>query len=125
MANSACATTDGNVMCGLPDAHGKSACGCNQPITTKTAQTTIPETARADITETKRDVQSAVAFGFGCVASPCCTPLYIPLLLLVFAGTPFAAWLGANVGWVYGALTLLSVVGFGLAWRWRARKKIL
>lgn len=122
MADSSCTTTDGNVMCGLPDANGVSACGCSQPTTTKTAQTTILETARTDSAETKRDVPSLVAFIVGCVASPCCTPLYVPLVLFVFAGTPVAAWLGANVGWVYGVLTLLSVVSFGLALWWRTQK---
>lgn len=124
MGNSSCTTTDGSVMCGLPDANGVSACGCSQPTAKNFSPITIVETLRADPTESKRDVQSIVAFAIGCVTSPCCTLLYVPLVLLVFAGTPIAVWLGANLGWVYGALTLLSVLSFGLALWWRAKKPI-
>ncbi len=57
-------------------------------------------------------------FGVAYVASPCCTPLIVPLVIALLAGTPLAAWLTAHLGWVYGGLTLLSVVSLGLGFHW-------
>ena len=65
----------------------------------------------------KRSLHSVAMFGVACLTSPCCTPLYVPLLLGLAAGTPLAAWLGHNLGWVYGGLTLISVISFVLALR--------
>ena len=48
--------------------------------------------------------------GVACVTSPCCTPLFVPLGLALLAGTPAAVWLSANLGWVYGGLTLVSII---------------
>jgi hypothetical protein len=44
--------------------------------------------------------------GLGCLTSPCCTPFVVPLVLAL------------RVGWVYGALTLVSILRFVLAIRW-------
>lgn len=63
-------------------------------------------------------VRAAVMFAVACVASPCCTPFIVPLVLALLAGTPLAAWLGSNLGWVYGGLTLISVISFVVAFRW-------
>jgi membrane protein implicated in regulation of membrane protease activity len=63
-------------------------------------------------------IRSGVMFIIACVASPCCTPLIVPIGLALLAGTPVAVWASANLGWVYGGLTLLSVVSFVLAFRW-------
>ena len=67
-------------------------------------------------------IRSGVMFIIACVASPCCTPLFVPLAISLLAGTPIALWLSANVGWVYGGLTLISIVGFVLAFRWMGQK---
>jgi hypothetical protein len=67
-------------------------------------------------------IRSGVMFVIACVASPCCTPLIVPLGLALLAGTPVAVWASANLGWVYGGLTLLSVVTFVLAFRWLGQK---
>ena len=56
--------------------------------------------------------------GLGCLTSPCCTPFVVPLVLTLLGGTPFAVWLALRVGWVYGALTLVSILRFVLAIRW-------
>lgn len=62
-------------------------------------------------------------FAVSCAISPCCTPLYLPLVLAALAGTPLALWLGANLGWVYGVLSVASVVSLGFALRkWNARE---
>ena len=69
-----------------------------------------------------KKIRSGVMFGIACVASPCCTPLIVPLGLSLLAGTPVALWLSANVGWVYGGLTLLSIASFVLVYRWMGQK---
>ena len=69
-----------------------------------------------------KKIRSALAFGVACIASPCCTPIIVPLALALLAGTPVAVWASANLGWVYGGLTLISIVGFVLAYRWMGQK---
>lgn len=69
-----------------------------------------------------KKIRSGVMFVIACVASPCCTPLYVPLGLALLAGTPVAAWLSAYVGWIYGGLTLLSIVSLVLGFRWMRQK---
>ncbi len=67
-------------------------------------------------------IRSGVMFGVACIASPCCTPILVPIALALLAGTPVAVWLSANIGWVYGGLTLLSVVSLVLGVRWMGQK---
>lgn len=66
-------------------------------------------------------MRSGVMFVVACFISPCCTPLIVPVILSLLAGTPIAVWLGQNIGWVYGGLTLLSAVSFVLAFRWMSK----
>jgi hypothetical protein len=61
--------------------------------------------------------QAIFMFVLGCITSPCCTPLIVPLGLSMLVGTPAAIWLGHNLGWVYGALTLVSIASFVIAFR--------
>ncbi len=65
-----------------------------------------------------KKIRSGLVFGVACIASPCCTPLILPLGLALLAGTPVAIWASANLGWVYGGLTLISIASFVLAYRW-------
>ena len=65
-----------------------------------------------------KKIRSGFMFVVACIASPCCTPLIVPLGLALLAGTPVAVWASANLGWVYGGLTLLSVVSLVLGLRW-------
>lgn len=67
-------------------------------------------------------IRSGVMFGVACIASPCCTPILMSISLALLAGTPIAVWLSANVGWVYGGLTLLSVISLVLGFRWMGQK---
>jgi hypothetical protein len=69
-----------------------------------------------------KKIRSGVMFGIACVASPCCTPLIVPLGLSLLAGTPIAIWMSNHVGWVYGGLTLISIASFVLAYRWMRQK---
>jgi Flp pilus assembly protein TadB len=67
-------------------------------------------------------IRSGVMFGVACMTSPCCTPILVPIGLALLAGTPVAAWVSANVGWVYGGLTLFSVISLVLGFRWMGQK---
>jgi predicted MFS family arabinose efflux permease len=59
-----------------------------------------------------------IAFIVACFTSPCCTPLIVPLMLALIAGSPIALWISQNLGWVYGGLTLISIISLVLALRW-------
>jgi hypothetical protein len=63
-----------------------------------------------------------VPLGAACATSPCCTPLIVPLVIVLLAGTPAALWLGANLGWVYSTLTVISIISFVLALRRLGRR---
>jgi hypothetical protein len=69
-----------------------------------------------------RKIRSGVMFGIACITSPCCTPLIVPLLLSLLAGTPVALWMGQNLGWVYGILTAISILSLVLALRSMSRR---
>ncbi|MEO5888389.1 MAG: hypothetical protein ABIQ77_12080 [Anaerolineales bacterium] len=69
-----------------------------------------------------KKIRSGFMFVIACVASPCCTPLIVPLALALLAGTPIAVWASAHLGWVYGGLTLLSITSLVLGLRWMRQK---
>jgi hypothetical protein len=71
--------------------------------------------------ELRRNIRGTLMLGVACITSPCCTPLIVPVMLGLLAGTPMAVWLTQNVGWVYGGLTLVSVISLvlGLRWAWQ------
>lgn len=99
----------GNPACSV----GEQGCGC-QP-----ASPSAPLTASS----VWQKVRGWVILGVACALSPCCLPLIVSLGLALFAGTPTALWVSHHMGWVYGGFTLLSVVSFGLAWRWLRQPK--
>ncbi len=69
-----------------------------------------------------KKIRSGFMFVIACIASPCCTPLIVPLGLALLAGTPVAVWASANLGGVYGGLTLLSIASLVLGLRWMRQK---
>jgi hypothetical protein len=69
-----------------------------------------------------KKIRSGLMFGVACITSPCCTPIIVPIVLVLLAGTPVAVWLSAYIGWVYGGLTLLSVISLVLGFRWMGQK---
>jgi hypothetical protein len=69
-----------------------------------------------------KKIRSGFMFVVACVASPCCTPIIVPIGLALLAGTPVAVWASAHLGLVYGGLTLLSIASFVLAYRWLGQK---
>jgi hypothetical protein len=111
-------TEEGNAVC-VP---GSCACS-NESKSKQTVQSlnqslsVIPQTTRW------KKIRGAVVFGVACVLSPCCAPLLVPLALALLAGTPVAVWMSANLGWVYGVLTMISIATFILAFRWMRSKK--
>ncbi|MBK8135582.1 MAG: hypothetical protein IPK52_07065 [Chloroflexi bacterium] len=133
-----CSTTEeGNAVCMVAQSveaescgcdSGASSCGCNSAATLEidaihTVKVSFQpkNTLSARIAECKTmwlKIRGGVMFVVACIASPCCTPLIVPIVLAMLAGTPAALWLGQNLGWVFGGLTLLSVVSFVLAFRW-------
>ena len=72
----------------------------------------------------KKDrLRGMALFLVACFTSPCCTPLIVPLILALLAGTPVALWLTQNLGWVYGGLTIISIISLVLALRWIGKRK--
>ena len=67
-------------------------------------------------------IRSGFMFGIAVIASPCCTPLIVPVVLVLLAGTPIAAWLSYHLSWVYGGLTMISIISFVLGFYWMRRK---
>jgi hypothetical protein len=137
-----CSTTeDGSAMCMVPQQTeaaacgcdtGASACGCNSTATIQPNSFQVVEVKPAQRKRTLSDylaeckstwakIRAGVMFVIACAFSPCCTPLFVPLILGLLAGTPAAVWLGQNLGWVYGVLTVISVVSFILAFRWMGK----
>jgi hypothetical protein len=108
-----CSTTeDGSMVCLMPENGEKPSC-----------QTNLIQAIPIIKEERGEKVRSAIAFTVACITSPCCTPLIVPVLISLAAGSPFALWLGANLGWVYGGLTLVSLLSFVLALRWMNKRK--
>jgi len=112
-------TSEGNAICVLPPPEKEAGCGCSsQPngsaqVTAASAQPAVGFWQK---------IRSGFMFGVACITSPCCTPLIVPLGLALLAGTPAAAWLTHYVGWIYGGLTLVSVISGVLGWRWMRHK---
>ena len=71
----------------------------------------------------KANRRGIIAFLVACFTSPCCTPLIVPLLLALLAGSPIALWISQNLGWVYGGLTVVSIISFVLTIRWMNKPK--
>ena len=117
MSESCCRTTnEGNAVCILPTPEKAVGCGCSSQPESDT-QVTSPS---AMILWQK--IRGGVMFGLACLTSPCCTPLIVPLGLAFIAGTPVAAWLTHYIGWIYGGLTLVSIISLVLGWRWLRQK---
>lgn len=118
-----CSTTeDGSTFCTVSDDTTDAVCGCS-PTSQKIAISDIQEVAPMTSEKTGISPRSILMFGIACLTSPCCTPLYVPLLLALTAGTPLAAILTQYVGWIYGGLTIVSIVSIVLAMRWMKFKR--
>jgi hypothetical protein len=137
-----CSTTeDGSAMCMVPQQTEAAACGCDtgasscgcgnaatiQPNSIQVVELKPTRRKRtlsdhlAECKSTWEKIRVGVVFVVACAFSPCCTPLFVPLILGLLAGTPAAVWLDQNIGWVYGVLTVISVVSIILALRWMGK----
>jgi len=118
--NDCCSTTaDGSAVCVVPQNGVKADCGCN---TVTIQHLSAMESRELPVQKVKnsvwQNIRRGLLFVIACVTSPCCTPLLVPLVLWLFAGTPIAVWIGHNLGGVYGGLTLVSIASFVMLWRW-------
>jgi hypothetical protein len=100
MVENCCRTTD----------DGSTLCITSSDKTTKS------------VTPISKTMRGGVAFAIACIASPCCTPLVVPIILALLGGTPVALWLTQHIGWVYGGLTLVSVISLALGLYWIRQK---
>jgi hypothetical protein len=115
-----CSTAaDGSAVCIVPQNGVKADCACN---TVSIQQIDVVQTDELPKQTVHNpvwgNIRGGLLFAIACITSPCCTPLLVPLVLWLFAGTPVAVWLGHNLGWVYGGLTLVSIASFVMLWRW-------
>jgi hypothetical protein len=71
-----------------------------------------------------RKIRTGLMFGLAGLTSPAVTPLIVPRCFeaIVLTGTPAAVWLTHNAGWVYGGLTLVSLLSLGLGLYWLGQK---
>lgn len=104
--------------CGTLTAEGYAVCSSNGDCGCS-SDTLGQQQAQTGLWST---IRSGLMFGLACIFSPCCTPILVPLLIAGLAGTPLALWLGAHLGWVYGVLTLISLLSLAQGVRWVAQK---
>jgi len=107
--------------CGSVAADGSAVClpgGCSCSTPAKENQAIQLSVKSKEENNIWQKIRSGFMFVIACIASPCCTPIIVPIALALLAGSPVAIWATANIGWVYGGLTLLSVVSLVLGIRW-------
>jgi hypothetical protein len=125
MAEHCCTTTkDGLTACTTTNTESK--CGCSAP-SALAGETSVRSDhhephQRLETADGANRMSGALLIGVACLTSPCCVPLIAPVILALLAGTPFAAWLTVHKGWLYGGLTLISMISLAVGWRLIARK---
>lgn len=63
-------------------------------------------------------IRSGTMFVISFITCPCHLPITLPLALALLAGTPLAAWIAQNRGWVYGGMTILFLLSLSLGLVW-------
>jgi hypothetical protein len=111
----------------VKDSSCRDCCGTTEDgsvICTVQPQTPItPATAGKNVKSLWQKVRGGTMLTIACIASPCCSVLLVPVILTLLAGTPVAVWIAQHLGVVYGGLTLLSIVSFGLVFHWYRPKQ--
>ena len=121
MSEDCCDTTaEGNTFCVASGPEKQTGCSCSLKLNENVQAAAV---SAQTATGFWPKIRGGLIFVVACLTSPCCTPLYVPLGLALLAGTPAAAWLAYHLSWVYGALTLVSIISFILGWRWLWRKE--
>jgi hypothetical protein len=115
MSNEGCQTTaEGYSVCDVN-------CGCAKEPAVEISLKDIPVRTSSKQNVFWEKARGGVMLLVSCITSPCCTPLIVPLIVALLAGTPIALWITQNSGWVYGALTLVSVISLMFGLRWSAQ----
>ena len=88
----------------------EEACLSSSPQRVLVSQKHQRERDSASTPHRWRFVPSGVLFVLACLTNPCCTPIIVPLVLSLIAGTPAVFWLTQHGGWIYGVLTGISLL---------------
>lgn len=121
--SSCCSTTeDGNTVCIVPQGGQATSCGCSSSLSDEQkTQSSISIPIEQPISSSSESMGQKLRTGFmigvACITSPCCTPLIVPLVIALLAGTPIAWWISQNLGLVYGGLTLISIMSAVIVFR--------
>jgi hypothetical protein len=102
-------------------AESASACECSLPSHEEACRSCSPfQTDQTDLASQQRrhPVRSGILFVLACLTSPCCTPIVVPLIFSLIAGTPATLWLTQHGGWIYGVLTGICVLCAALGIYW-------
>lgn len=119
MPESCCSTTeDGNAVCNVSAAGQSCGYSDSAQVNSKFVPLSSINDKPPKKAKERSKLRSIVLFGIACLTNPCCTPLYVPLVLSLLAGTPAALWMSQHLGWIYGGLTLISAVSIVLGLRW-------
>jgi hypothetical protein len=114
MSENGCHTTsEGNAVCIVLASTEEPGCGCSSQPSDKVQLGSAPAQTTVGLWPKIRG-----GVGVACITSPCCTPLIVPLGLALLAGIPVAVWLTQYISWIYGGLTLVSIISLVLGWRW-------
>lgn len=116
-----CSTNEQTTFCVVEASGQRCSCAESQPVSAPLV-VVQPKKQDQDLLssghqEFWKNVRSGLLFALACVTSPCCTPVLVPIVLALLAGTPLALWLTQYVGWVYGGLMVVCVVSLVFAVR--------
>lgn len=112
-----CCATDGAV-CSVPQNGQPAACSCQSDAPRTIDHQPVKHVRLVNSASRWQNMRSGVMFAIACIASPCCTPLIVPAMIVLLGGTPIAVWMGHNLGLIYGVLTVLSIISLALVVRW-------
>lgn len=114
LATAPCCSDDvEGATCGIEEGNHQCACAESKPVPVSPRlllSDDNDQTATAsNADEHTMNIRSGLLFVVACLTSPCCTPLLVPLVAGLLAGTPLAIWLTPHLAWIYTALTVVFV----------------
>jgi hypothetical protein len=121
VVSTCCSDESERATCSIEDSNHQCACAESKsipvPVSLRLPQHSLGRQDASSVqdTEPSHPIRSTLLFAVACVTSPCCTPLFVPVGIALLAGTALAVWLTPHVGWVYAALTMISVLSLLLA----------
>src|SRR5437660_737067 len=102
-----------------------STCSTRQRLFLLTKNKRSEHTTRRPGASVWKSIWGIGSLVVACLASPCCAPLLVPVVLSLLAGTPLAVFLAQSIGWVYAGLIVLSLVSLSMGWRWLSPRSML